>query len=84
MHWNEENSTLTKEFVFGSQTELAAFFQRVAVLADALNHHPDILVSKAFQLKISLTTHDKNALTEKDFELAKQIDRAYTAFKEGN
>ena len=74
MHWNEENSTLTKEFVFNSQTELAAFFQRVAVLADAANHHPDILVYKAFQLKISLTTHDKNALTEKDFELAKQID----------
>ena len=84
MHWNEENSTLTKEFVFGSQTELAAIFHRVAILADALNHHPDILVSKAFQLKISLTTHDKNALTEKDFELAKQIDSAYTAFKVGN
>lgn len=74
MHWNEENSTLTKEFVFSSQTELAAFFQRVAVLADAVNHHPDILVYKAFQLKISLTTHDKNTLTEKDVELAKQID----------
>ena len=84
MHWNEENSTLTKEFVFSSQTELAAFFQRVAVLADAVNHHPDILVYKAFHLKISLTTHDKNALTEKDVELSKQIDTAYTAFKEGN
>lgn len=84
MNWNEENKSLTKEFVFSSQTELAAFFQRVAVLADAVNHHPDILVYKAFQLKISLTTHDKNALTEKDFELAKQIDSTYTAFKEGN
>lgn len=84
MNWNEENKSLTKEFVFRNQTELAAFFQRVAVLADAVNHHPDIFVTKAFQLKISLTTHDKNALTEKDFELAKQIDSAYTAFKEGH
>ena len=84
MNWNEENKSLTKEFVFRNQTELAAFFQRVAVLADAVNHPPDIFVTKAFQLKISLTTHDKNALTEKDFELAKQIDSAYTAFKEGH
>lgn len=83
MDWSVENNKLVKQFSFKSQTELAAFFSRVAQHADAVNHHPDISVFKAFQLKIELSTHDKNAVTVKDHALAKFIDDAYAKFIEG-
>ena len=83
MNWIEENNTLHKEFVLESQTKLAAFFQCIAKRADAVNHHPDITVYKAFHLKISLTTHDKHALTEKDWQLAADIDSIWEE-KNGN
>lgn len=80
MDWLVENTKLAKQFSFKSQTELAAFFSEIAQHADSVNHHPDIFVFKAFQLKIELFTHDKNAITEKDYALAKFIDDAYAKF----
>lgn len=83
MDWSVENNKLVKQFSFKSQTELAAFFSQIAKQADSVNHHPDIFVFKAFQLKIELFTHDKKAITEKDHALAKFIDDAFEKFQKG-
>jgi pterin-4a-carbinolamine dehydratase len=39
-----------------------------------MNHHPDCKIHKAFQLEISLLTHDKNEITDLDYQLAQKID----------
>jgi 4a-hydroxytetrahydrobiopterin dehydratase len=46
----------------------------IAVRAEELNHHPDIDI-RWRRLHLSLTTHDKGALTDMDFTLAADIDR---------
>ena len=74
MEWNEINGKLVANFKFKSQTELAKFFLKVASYADEINHHPDCKIYKAFLLEITLYSHDKNIITELDYQLAQRID----------
>ena len=74
MEWNVVNEKLVANFKFKSQSELAQFLLKVASYADEINHHPDCKIHKAFQLEITLYSHDKNIITELDYQLAKRID----------
>jgi 4a-hydroxytetrahydrobiopterin dehydratase len=71
--WEWDGDTIEKQYSFGSFAESMAFANRVAGLAEAQNHHPDILVQYA---KVTLITssHDVGGLTARDFKLAKAID----------
>jgi 4a-hydroxytetrahydrobiopterin dehydratase len=46
---------------------------RIADLAEAANHHPDIDI-RYRTVRLALTTHDDGGISEKDFELASRID----------
>ena len=74
MEWKIIEGKLTNNFKFKSQTELAEFLLKVAIYADKINHHPDCKIHKAFQLEISLFTHDKNEITDLDYQLAQKIN----------
>lgn len=74
MEWKEINGKLVNNFEFKSQTELAQFFLKIAKFADEINHHPDCKIHKAFQLEITLFTHDKKQITALDYKLADKID----------
>jgi 4a-hydroxytetrahydrobiopterin dehydratase len=73
MEWKIIKGKLTNNFKFKSQTELAEFLLKVAIYADKMNHHPDCKIHKAFQLEISLFTHDKNEITNLDYQLSEFI-----------
>jgi 4a-hydroxytetrahydrobiopterin dehydratase len=77
MEWITKDGKLVSTFDFKSQSELAQFIVKIAKQADEMNHHPDYKVSKAFTLEISLFTHDKNAITELDYNLANFISDTY-------
>lgn len=47
---------------------------RVAELAEAANHHPDILVHGWNRVALTLSTHSEGGLTDADFKLAGQVD----------
>ena len=78
MDWEILNNRLTKSFTFENQTQLAEFFLKVAMLADKIGHHPDVTVFQCSKMKIELFTHDKQAITELDYELANKIDLLYS------
>jgi 4a-hydroxytetrahydrobiopterin dehydratase len=46
----------------------------VAYLAEAANHHPDILIQWN-KVTLTLSTHSAGGLTANDFALAEQINR---------
>jgi 4a-hydroxytetrahydrobiopterin dehydratase len=71
--WEWEGDSIQKQYSFGSFAEAMAFANRVAGLAEAQNHHPDILISYS---KVTLTTssHDAGGLTARDFRLARAVD----------
>ncbi len=48
--------------------------ERVGGLAEAANHHPDILLHGWNKVRLTLSTHSAGGLTEADFSLAGEID----------
>ena len=74
MNWETINGKLVTNLKFTSQTDLAQFLVKIAVIADEMNHHPDCKIYKAFQLEITLFTHDKNKITDLDYQLAEKIN----------
>ncbi|RMG68562.1 MAG: 4a-hydroxytetrahydrobiopterin dehydratase [Calditrichaeota bacterium] len=72
--WRLEAGQLTRQFAFADFKQAMEFVNRVADLAEAMDHHPDILVSYN-RVRLSLITHSAGGLTGKDFELARKINR---------
>lgn len=75
MSWKEENHQLTQTFTFKNFIEAWAFMNKVALVAEKLDHHPNW--SNVYnKVEITLTTHDAgNKITDKDRKLAAEIDK---------
>ena len=72
--WRRDGNAITKEFVLGGFTEAAQFIGRIALVADAMDHHPDLHVYRYKRVTITLTTHEAGGITPKDLDLATRID----------
>ena len=70
---NPEQTKLLKDFKFKDFKTAWLFMNKVAIEAENIDHHPDWSNSYN-KVHIELTTHDKGMITEKDINLAKQID----------
>ena len=74
MDWNVEGQSLVKEFVFNNFVEAVAFVDRIVPLAEEAGHHPDIFIHSYKKVKVLLSTHSANKITEKDYALAERIN----------
>lgn len=72
--WKREGDAITKEFVLAGFTEAAQFIGRIAPIADAMDHHPDVQLYRYKRVKIILTTHSAVGITQNDFDLAAKIE----------
>jgi 4a-hydroxytetrahydrobiopterin dehydratase len=73
--WHLDNGKLRKAFVFTDFARAFAFMTQIAIHAEAMGHHPEW--SNVYnRVSIALTTHDAGGVTEKDFALVEQIERA--------
>ena len=70
--WQVEGTELVKEFRFKSYLAGIEFVRQVAVLAEEMNHHPDLIVGWR-KVTVRLSTHSAGGLTRLDFTLAAQI-----------
>ena len=75
--WTAINNTLVKEFEFADFKSAVDFINRVAVVAKKQNHHQDIFLHSYKRVKITLSTHSENKVTEKDYKLAELIDKLF-------
>ena len=71
--WIEADGALRTTVQLPSFAEAIAFVNRVAALAEAENHHPDIDV-RYKNVTISWTTHSAGGITDRDRELAARTD----------
>jgi 4a-hydroxytetrahydrobiopterin dehydratase len=67
--WEELDGALQREFSFESFSAAIGFVNRVAELAEAENHHPEIAVSYR-RVTLRWRTHSAEAVTDRDRELA--------------
>ncbi len=71
--WERGEHEIVKTYRFKDFKEAMAFVNEVARVAEARNHHPDILIQYN-RVKLTLSTHDEGGVTEKDLAMAKQCD----------
>jgi 4a-hydroxytetrahydrobiopterin dehydratase len=64
---------LSKSWTLPSFEAAVARFNQIAQLAQAQDHHPEVLSSYT-HLHVRIWTHDVGGLTDKDFKLARSID----------
>ena len=72
--WWIDGEVLSKTYAHDSFAAAVGFVAAVGVLAEKAFHHPDIDVRYS-KVTIALTTHDAGGLTEKDTDLATQIEQ---------
>ena len=71
--WTIQDGKLHKAYIFDSFVHAFGFMSSVALVAEAMNHHPEWF-NVYNRVSIDLTTHDAGGISHKDFELAARAD----------
>ena len=70
--WSSDGRSITKFFNFTTYMEGVAFANRVADAAEESNHHPDMVLGYKMVV-VTLTTHSAKGITQKDIDLATEL-----------
>ncbi|HEX5631719.1 MAG TPA: 4a-hydroxytetrahydrobiopterin dehydratase [Gemmatimonadales bacterium] len=76
--WSREGNAIGRTYTFESFPAAIAFVDRIAELAEAANHHPDIDI-RYDRVRLSLSTHSEGGITSRDTDLAARIDETLGA-----
>jgi 4a-hydroxytetrahydrobiopterin dehydratase len=71
--WSRHADAIRREVRLRDFAAAIAFVNRVASLAEAANHHPDIDI-RWNRVILTLSTHSQGGVTEADVALAREID----------
>lgn len=70
--WKMNDGKLVREWTFKDFTEAMAFVNKVAALAEAANHHPDIDI-RYNKVLLALVSHDAGGITQRDADMAARL-----------
>ena len=79
MSWIEKDNALHREIKTPDFLTAYNIVSRIVAPSEAMNHHPDVAFGWGY-VRLSLSTHDAGAITEKDRALAARIDEAIKPF----
>ena len=71
--WTRRGNAITRTFESASFPDGIAFVNRVAEVAERMDHHPDVDI-RYTKVTCTLSTHSAGGITSKDFKLAEEID----------
>lgn len=77
--WEFKDDAISKLYRFKEFMDGIKFLNRVAEMAEAADHHPDVKINYT-RITFTCSTHDQGGVTEKDFKLATQIEEAFKAY----
>ncbi len=69
----EDRDAIRKSYHFGDFSEAWGFLARVALIAEKMDHHPEIF-NVYNRVELVLSTHDAGGLSERDLRLARAVD----------
>ena len=75
--WELKDGKLVKSFLFPSFMDAIEFVNKVAKVAERLDHHPLITINWK-TVRLSLKSFDIDAITKRDINLAKNIEELST------
>ena len=73
--WNDlqDRDAISKRFVFTDFNQAWGFMNRVALVAEKMDHHPEWF-NVYNKVDVTLSTHDCGGLSDKDIKLALFMD----------
>ena len=71
---SSDRTTISREYIARNFMTAIHFIGKAAEIAEAENHHPDIHLTGYRKLRIDLSTHASDGLSENDFILAAKIN----------
>jgi 4a-hydroxytetrahydrobiopterin dehydratase len=72
--WTAQGNSIVRTFQFGNFVEAINFVNKVAGVAEAANHHPDISINYN-KVTLALVSHDAGGVTQRDMKVAAAIDK---------
>ena len=72
--WELVDGKLQRLFKFANFVDALGFMVRAGVAAEKMNHHPEWF-NVYNSVKVDLTTHSADGITELDFQLAEIMNR---------
>jgi 4a-hydroxytetrahydrobiopterin dehydratase len=75
--WSRRGDAITKTYQFRKFLDGIDFVSAVAKAAEAADHHPDIDI-RYTKIVCTLSTHSAGGITQKDLDMARQIEKAHT------
>ena len=73
--WKREGKAIAKTYDLKAFKAAMSFAGTVGELAERADHHPDILIQYN-KVTLTLWSHDKGGITDRDLRLARQIEAA--------
>jgi 4a-hydroxytetrahydrobiopterin dehydratase len=77
--WSRRADVITKTFQFRIFLTGIDFVSAIAKVAEAADHHPDIDI-RYTKIVCTLSTHSAGGITQKDLDMARQIERGHEKF----
>jgi Pterin-4a-carbinolamine dehydratase len=72
--WKLESGKLVRDWVFKDFVQAMVFVNRVAELAEAAGHHPDIDI-RYNKVRLGLISHDAGGITQRDSKMAVRLSQ---------
>lgn len=73
--WERDGGSITKTWQLKGFSAALLMANAIGHIANGMNHHPDLQVFGYNNLKVTITTHSEDAITENDFNLAGAIEQ---------
>ncbi|MEX2238878.1 MAG: 4a-hydroxytetrahydrobiopterin dehydratase [Dehalococcoidia bacterium] len=71
--WEGDENGIKRSYKFADFVEAMGFVNRVALIAEKADHHPDIEISYN-RVNLALVTHSEGGVTKNDIEMAAKIN----------
>jgi len=72
--WSLDGAMIRKSYTVKNFASAIGFCSAIAVCAEKLDHHPDLLIHDYKKVDVMISTHSDKGVTEMDFALAKEIE----------
>jgi 4a-hydroxytetrahydrobiopterin dehydratase len=77
--WSESGEAIHRTYAFKDFLASIGFVNAIAQEAERVQHHPDVLIRYS-KVTLTLSTHDADGVTSKDFALAATADTLAAGF----
>ena len=71
---NAPPQTIVRDILAANWIAAIGIVNAIALVAEGMDHHPDVLIYGWNKIRVTSSTHDRGGLTKLDFELAEKID----------